>query len=123
MKTVPRHAGGVTRPRGKLITPVLAREFELSTTLNRLIGAVNCEAALLPNQRTVSEWSREDVHDSVFRCQNAVIAALRCAIRLQALDDLDAYSELWICEALEQCDASQDLLNFVRSQLIDCARG
>ena len=104
MKMESRNAGGVTRPRREPITQVPTRELELSTTLNRLIGEANCEAALLPTNRTVNEWTRGEVHEAVIRCEGAIIATLRCAVELQALEDLDAYSRLWIHEAVQKCD-------------------
>jgi hypothetical protein len=115
MKTDSRSARGVNRPRGETITQVLARERELSTRLNRLIGEANCEAALLPTRRTISEWTSEEVHEAVVRCQYAAIAVLQCAIELQALDDLDAYSKLWILEALEKCEEHLQSLELIQN--------
>jgi hypothetical protein len=94
---------------------VPAREHELSTRLNRLIGEANCEAALLPTRRTISEWTSEEVHEGVIRCQRAVIATLRCANELQALDSLDGYSRLWIREALEKCEEHLQSLELIQN--------
>ena len=93
---------------------VPARERELSTRLNRLIGEANCEAALLPTRRTISEWTRNEVHEGVITCERAVIATLGCAIQLQALDEVDKYSKLWIREALEKCVEHLQTLEFIR---------
>lgn len=120
MKTESRSAG-IARPRGVTITQVLARERELSTRLNRLIGEANCEAALLPTRRTISEWTSEEVHQAVVRCQHATIAVLQCAIELQALDDLDAFSRLWILEALEKCEEHNWSLEFIQNAYVSIA--
>ncbi len=116
MKSEPRGAGGVNRPRRETITRVPARELELSTTLNRLIGEANCEATLLPTRSTARDWTKEEVHEVVIRCQQAVIATLRCAIELLALDDLDAYSRLWIREATRKCQEHHERVKFILSE-------
>ena len=113
MKTKPRSAGRVNRPRGETITRVSTQEFELSTTLNRLIGEANCEAALLPTRKTISDWTSEEVCEAVTTYQRAIIAALRCAIELQTLEDLDAYSRLWISEARELYGVGQNQVEFL----------
>jgi hypothetical protein len=113
MRTEPRNAGGVNRPRGETITRVPTQEFELSTTLNRLIGEANCEAALLPTRKTISDWTSAEVCEAVITYQQAIIAALRCAIELQTLEDLDAYSRLWISETRELYDIGQDQVEFL----------
>ena len=110
MTTQARNLQGRSQARGVTITGVPARERDLSTRLNRLIGEANCEAALLPTRRNISEWTRNEVHEGVTRCQRAVIATLGCAIELRALDTLDEYSELWIREAIEQCEEHGRLL-------------
>jgi len=116
MKMAPRWAGGESRPRGETSTQVPERELELSTTLNRVIGEANCEAALLPTRRTISEWTREEVHEAVIRCQHAIIAALRCAIELQALEDLDVYSKLWIQETTQKCREHHEKLESIQNE-------
>ncbi len=114
MTTQSRNPQGHSRARGVTITRVPARERELSTRLNRLIGEANCEAALLPTRWNISEWTRNEVHEGVIRCQRAVIATLGCAIQLQALDDVDKYSKLWIRDALEKCVEHLQSLEFIR---------
>jgi len=121
MKTDSRSARGVNRPRGETISRVPAREFELSTRLNRLIGEANCEAALLPTRRTISEWTSEEVHEAVARYEYATVTALLCAIELQALDSLDAYSKLWIHEATQKCREHHELLEFIRDAYFSSA--
>jgi hypothetical protein len=113
MRTELYDAGEVNQPKRESITRVPTREFELSTTLNRLIGEMNCEVALLPNPRTISEWTSEEVHEAVIRCQHAVIATLRSAIELKALDGLDVYSRLWIREAVQKGEEHYQLLEFI----------
>lgn len=108
---------GVNRSITEVITEVPAAESELSTTLNRLIGEVNCEAALLPTPGSVSEWSRDEVNEAVIKCQRAVVATLLCAIELQTLDGIDAYSRLWIREATQQCEEHQKLIELIQD---DC---
>lgn len=90
-----------------------AEEMELSTTLNRLIGEVNCEAMLLPNRRATSGWTLVEVGDAVVECQSAMIAALRCALNLRALGQLDVYSRAWIRDAQESCDRALEKLRHV----------
>ena len=114
MTTQARNLQGRSQARGVTITGVPARERDLSTRLNRLIGEANCEAALLPTRRNISEWTRNEVHEGVIRCQRAVIATLACAIQLQALDDVDKYSKLWIRDALEKCVEHLQTLEFIR---------
>jgi len=116
MRTKSGHAGELNRPRRESITQVPARGLELSTTLNRLIGEANCEAALLPNPRTISEWTSEEVHEAVIRCQGAIIATLRCVVELQALEDLDAFSRLWIHEATQKCHEHHELLELIQNE-------
>ena len=90
-----------------------AAEVELSTTLNRLIGEMNCEAMLLPDRRATSDWTLTEVGDAVVECQSAMIAALRCALVLGALGQLDVYSRAWIRDVQESCDRALDRLQHV----------
>lgn len=94
---------------------VPARERELSIRLNRLIGEANCEAALLPNRSAISEWTSDEAHEGVIRCQRAVIATLQCAIELQELAGLDQYSKQWIREAIEQCEEHRQAMAFIQT--------
>lgn len=87
--------------------------MELSTTLNRLIGEVNCEAMLLPDRREASDWTPADVSDAVVECQSVMICALRCALDLEALGQLDVYSRNWIRDAQESCDRALQKLRHV----------
>ena len=95
-----------------------SHELEISTTLNRLIGDLNCEVSLLPTRRTIDTWSRREVYTAVIRCKDAMIEAQRCAIRLSRLDDLDTVSTDWIDEILERCDEYQSLLAYVEEELV-----
>jgi hypothetical protein len=90
-----------------------AEEMALSTTLNRLIGEMNCEAMLLPDRRATSDWPPAEVGDAVVECQSAMIAALRCALDLEALGQLDAYSRAWIRDVQESCDRALEKLQHV----------
>lgn len=90
-----------------------AEEMELSTTLNRLIGELNCEVVLLPDRRGTSDWTSANVGDAVVACQSAMIAALRCALDLEALGQLDVYSRAWIRDAQESCDRALEKLQHV----------
>lgn len=96
----------------------LDRELELSTTLYRLIGELNCEVALLPTWRTIDTWSRSDVYRAVVRCKDAMIDAQKCAIRLSQLGDIDVVSADWIDEIIERCDEYQGQVTFVEEQLL-----
>jgi len=93
------------------------RELELSTTLNRLIGDLNCEVSLLPTRRTVDTWSHREVYTAVIRCKDAMVEAQKCAIRLSRLDEIDTVSTGWIDEIVERCDEYQGLLAFVEEEL------
>ena len=121
MKTEPRHAGDLSRPRRGGIIQIPERELELSTTLNRLIGEANCEVALLPNRRTLNEWTREEACEGVIRCQHAIIVTLRCAVELHTLDSLDAYSKLWIHEAVQKCEEHHKLLEDIQDEYCSLA--
>lgn len=114
MKTGPSRNREVNLLRSGL-TRVSARERELSSALNYLIGEANCEAALLPTRRTADEWTRAEVCEAVIRCQHAIIVTLRCASELQELEDLDLYSKVWIREALQTCDEHLKLLELRRN--------
>ena len=85
----------------------------LSTVLNRLIGEMNCEAMLLPDRRVTSDWTPADVSDAVVECQSVMIAALRCALDLEAVGQLDVYSRAWIRDAQESCDRALEKLQHV----------
>lgn len=87
--------------------------MELSTALNRLIGEVNCEAMLLPDRREASVCTPAEVTDAVVECQSAMIAALRCALDLEALGQLDVYSRAWIRDVQESCDRALEKLQHV----------
>ena len=98
-----------------------AEEITLSTTLNRLIGEMNCEAMLLPDRRETSDWTPAEVGNAVVECQSAMISALRCALDLGALGHLDVYSKAWIRDAQESCDRALERLQRVhriRSQVV-----
>ena len=97
------------------------RELEISTTLNRLIGDLNCEVSLLPTQRTVGMWSRREVYTAVIRCKDAMIEAQKCAIRLSRLDGIDTVSAGWIEDIVERCNEYQGLLAFVEDKLVNHA--
>ncbi len=90
-----------------------AEEMALSTALNRLIGEMNCEVMLLPDRRETSDCTPADVDDAVVECQRAMIAALRCALDLEALGQLDVYSRAWIRDAQESCDRALERLQHV----------
>lgn len=90
-----------------------AEEMALSTTLNRLIGEMNCEVMLLPDRRAPSDWTPAEADDAVVECQSAMIAALRCALDLEALGQLDVYSRTWIRDAQESCDRALAKLQHV----------
>lgn len=94
------------------------REFELSTTLNRLIGELNAEASLLPTARTIEYWTRREVYHAVVKCKDAMIVAQKCAIQLGLLSNLDRVSAGWIDETLEFCDEYQAQLRFVEEELV-----
>jgi len=85
----------------------------LSTTLNRLIGEMNCEVMLLPDRRAPSDWTPAEACDAVVECQSAMIASLRCALDLEALGQLDVYSRSWIRDAQESCDRALEKLHHV----------
>ena len=90
--------------------------MELSTTLNRLIGEMNCEVMMLADQRGTSDWTPAEVGDAVVECQSAMIAALRCALDLEALGQLDVYSRVWIRDAQESCDRALQKLRHVHDE-------
>ncbi len=110
MRGEPRRAFGSNAPRSETTIRLPSREHELSTTLNRLIGEANCEVALLPTRTTIDEWTNAEIHDAVIRCQRSVIDALSCAVELQSLDELDAYSMTWIDETRQACQRHVDAL-------------
>lgn len=85
--------------------------MELSTTLNRLIGEVNCEVMLLPDRRETSDHPPAESADAVMECQSAMIAALRCALDLEAVGQLDVYSRAWIRDVQESCDRALEKLH------------
>ena len=91
------------------------RERDLSTRLNSLIGEVNCEISLLLTGSAYLELPREDLTQAVIRCQEAMIATLFCVIELEALDDLDKYSRLWVQEAKQGCSVLKQL----RARVLD----
>lgn len=90
-----------------------AEEMTLSTVLNRLIGEMNCEVMLLPDRRETSDCAPAEVADAVVECQSAMIAALRCALDLQTLGQLDVYSRAWIRDAQESCDRALERVQHV----------
>ena len=102
MTAGPHHLNAARSKKNRIIR-VPARERELSCALNRLIGEANCEAALLPTRTTIDDWTYAQILDAVIPCQRSVIAVLCCAVALQSLDDLDAYSMIWIDEARQAC--------------------
>lgn len=117
VKMVQRSPGEVGYSFRGSLTQVPVREYVLSTTLNCLIGDLNVEMALLPDRKVIGEWFDEEVHGAVRRCQHALIAVLRCVVELQALDNLDIYSRLWISEAIEKCQLNHESLEFFQDVL------
>ena len=98
-----------------------SHELEISTTLNRLIGDLNCEVSLLPTQHTIGMWSRREVYTAVIRCKDAIIEAQKCAIRLSRLDGIDTVSAGWVEDTVECCNEYQGLLAFVEDELVNQA--
>ena len=98
-----------------------AEEMAQSTTLNRLIGEMNCEVMLLPDRRVTSDWTPAEAGDAVVDCQSAMIAALRCALDLEALGQLDVYSRAWIRDVQELCDRALEKLQHVYGERTQAA--
>lgn len=97
---------------------VSEHELNLSSRLNCLLGEHNAEISLLPNARTIHDWTTSEVLHAVCRCKDTLIDALRCALRLSQLGDLDEVSEQWIAETLRVSDVDQSLLELVEEDLV-----
>ena len=51
----------------------LDHQLNLAAELNRLIGDLNCEMAVLPSKNTIGTWYRIDVLYAIIRCKDALI--------------------------------------------------
>lgn len=103
---------------------VSEQELNLSAKLNALLGALAAEMSLLPTERTVGDWTTSELLHSVCRCKDALIDALRCALRLSRLGELDEYSSRWIAEVVDRVEMDQSHLDHVEDDLIrGCRRG
>ena len=71
---------------------VSEHELNLSAKLYGLLGGLSAEISQLPTERTVRDWTEGEVLHSVCRCKDALIDALRCALRLSQLGELDELS-------------------------------
>ena len=93
-------------------------ELNLSSKLNSLLGELRVEISQLPNARTIRDWSASEVLHSVCRSKDALIDALRCAVRLSQVGDLDEISQQWIAEILIYSEVDQSLLEHVEDELV-----
>lgn len=75
-------------------------ELELSSQLNAALGVINVEISLLPSSGEVDDWPSDAVLRTIVWCQDALLDALRCALQLSLLDDIDKYSRVYIAEVL-----------------------
>jgi hypothetical protein len=88
------------------VVEVAEDEILLSAQLNRLIGELNCEVELFPRRSEPGEYARAHAKDSLDRC-GAILAKLtRCVAELLDRKNIDAYSRIWIGEALESAGAA-----------------
>ncbi len=79
----------------------LDQQMDLAAELNRLIGDLNCEMAVLPSKNTVGTWYRVDVLYAVIRCKDALLEAHRCAVKLARLGELEQISINFLDELVE----------------------
>src|SRR5487761_2195356 len=79
----------------------LDHQLNLAAELNRLIGDLNCEMAVLPSKNTIGTWYRIDVLYAVIRCKDALLEAQQCALRLARLGDLEQISNNFLDELVE----------------------
>ena len=93
-------------------------ELNLSTKLNCLLGDLSAEISLLATARTIQSWTPTEILHSVCRCKDALIDALRCAVRLSQLGNLDEISEQWISEILRLSEGDQALLDHVEEDFV-----
>ena len=96
---------------------VSEHELNLSAKLYGLLGGLSAEITQLPTERTVRDWTEGEVLHSVCRCKDALIDALRCALRLSQLGELDEISRQWIAEVLQYSEEDQALLEHVEDVL------
>ena len=97
---------------------VSQQELKLSAKLNALLGELGAEMSQLPTERTIGQWTTNEVLHSVNRCKNALIDALRCAVRLSQLGEIDGLSEQWIREVLDCVEVDQSRLDYVEGDLV-----
>ncbi len=95
----------------------LNHELNLAAELNRLLGDLNCEMAVLPSKRTIETWYRTDVLYAVIRCKDALLEAQRCALRLARLGDLEQISINFLDELVELEVRYRDRLEHVSYDL------
>lgn len=93
-------------------------ELNLSSKLNSLLGELRAEMSQLPTARTIRDWTAGEVLHSVSRCKDSMIDALRCALRLSQLGDLDEVSQQWIVEILKYSEEDQSLLEHVEEVIV-----
>ena len=97
---------------------VSQQELKLSAKLNALLGELGAEMSQLPTERTIGQWTTNEVLLSVNRCKDALIDALRCAVRLSQLGEIDGLSEQWIREVLDCVEVDQSRLDYVEGDLV-----
>ena len=95
----------------------LDHQLNLAAELNRLIGDLNCEMAVLPSKNSVGTWYRLDVLYAVIRCKDALLEAQHCALRLARLGDLEQISIDFLDELVELEVRYQDRLEHVSYDL------
>lgn len=103
------------------MNPISEHELNLSSQLYALIGDVYFEMSELPNDRTISRWTRGEVRSAIIRCKDAFIRAQHCAIRLSRLGNIDERSIAWIEELLDYADPCQSKLEYVEETLLQLA--
>ena len=106
------------RKWGATMHTLSEQESHLSAKLYGLLGGVSAEMAQLPTERTIETWTSEELLHAVCRCKDALIDALRCAVRLSRLGELDSVSQSWIDEALHYSEVDQEQLFHVEDDLV-----
>ncbi len=103
---------------------VSQQELDISAKLYGLLGALSAEIAQLPTERTIRSWSQNETREAVSRAKDATIDALRCALRLSQLGEIDEVSRGFIAEILRYSEEDVAQLAHVEETLIhECWSG
>ena len=100
-------------------------EYETRRAMQHWIGKVLDEVHGLPHWLTVKNWTRDDLHQAIARCNDAL-----SAVRLYASeftehttpDQLEPRSTQAIAYATQMCDQLEAEVNIVQAELMVYAK-